>query len=257
MYCGDIGTDGKEYERNRIDEGYELYLKDAVHIDTAKESPEDFILQETVMNNADYTVWLRMPCVVPRGCAVKMIVTVRKNSEKTKELSFHARLQMPAFTDLAGNHELKIDIDRLMPPKGQCTSREYWICADNAKTDETTILCRREDMQFQVGKYAVEPRTGISLGVRLSNQPPYDLAAREIGKTNLDTELKQNIEEGVCIAVLHFLRKDVSCLLSGVQECGVKHYIVTPGKEKQRQLFLSYFTGKDTAQPSTEDSQGN
>ena len=61
MYCGDIGTDGKEYERNRIDEGYELYLKDAVHIDTAKESPEDFILQETVMNNADYTVWLRMP----------------------------------------------------------------------------------------------------------------------------------------------------------------------------------------------------
>ena len=105
-------------------------------------------------------------CVVPRGCAVKMIVTVRKNSEKTKELSFHARLQMPAFTDLAGNHELKIDIDRLMPPKGQCTSREYWICADNAKTDETTILCRREDMQFQVGKYAVEPRTGISLGVR-------------------------------------------------------------------------------------------
>ena len=164
---------------------------------------------------------------------------------------------MPAFTDLAGNHELKIDIDRLMPPKGQCTSREYWICADNAKTDETTILCRREDMQFQVGKYAVEPRTGISLGVRLSNQPPYDLAAREIGKTNLDTELKQNIEEGVCIAVLHFLRKDVSCLLSGVQECGVKHYIVTPGKEKQRQLFLSYFTGKDTAQPSTEDSRGN
>lgn len=29
VYCGDIGTDGREYESNRIDEGYELYLKDA------------------------------------------------------------------------------------------------------------------------------------------------------------------------------------------------------------------------------------
>lgn len=169
VYCGDIGTDGREYESNRIDEGYELYLKDA-----EKHIAENnaFLLRETLMDNADYRVSISIPYTIPKGHAVKLELTIYKISDAAKELSLHLTLQMPAFTDAAGNHELKIDIDRLSLSMGQTQGREYWIFAEHSAAEETTILCRKEDIRFQVGACEIEAGKGLNMKLLLSKQQP-------------------------------------------------------------------------------------
>lgn len=238
VYCGDIGTDGREYESNRIDEGYELYLKDAEN-DAAKN--DAFLLRETLMDNADYRVSISIPYMVPKGHMVKLELTICKISDAAKELSLHLTLQMPAFTDEAGNHELKIDIDRLALSMGQTQGREYWIFAEHSAAEETTILCRKEDIRFQVGACEVEAGKGLNMKLLLSEQQPYDLAASEVGKESLDADMQEETAEDVCIATLKLLRTDISCLINGAARQEVKHYIITPKKTDQRQLLLSYF----------------
>ncbi|MDE7323243.1 MAG: hypothetical protein K2N73_11095 [Lachnospiraceae bacterium] len=238
VYCGDIGTDGREYESNRIDEGYELYLKDE---EKSFEKNSAFLLWETLMDNADYSVYISIPYTVPKGHMVKLAMTICKNSDTAKELSLHITLQMPAFTDAKGSHELRIDIDRLSLFKGQSEGREYWIFAEYSTAEETSILCRKEDICFQVGDYEIEPAKGLNMKLLLSEQQPYELAASEVGKVSLDTDMREELVEDVCIATLKLLRTDTSCLISGAAQQEARHYIVTPKKTDQRQLLMSYF----------------
>ncbi len=245
VYCGDIGTEGKEYESNRIDEGYELYVRDCCNVceNGADAVSADFVLKETVLDNADYTVWIHMPYIVSKGHAVKLLVVIRKNSEKTKELSFCAKMQMPSFTDVKGNHELDIKMEGIHLSKGQVLRKDYWLHVEPTETKETTVLCRKEDMRFQIGGHEIEPGAGIQFRLRLSDLPPFALTVGEVGKANLERNLNDNTGEDVCIAVLQLLRTDVSCLVREIIEQGVKQYIITPGKAGQRDVLMSYFDG--------------
>lgn len=245
VYCGDIGSDGKEYESNRIDEGYELYLKDIGDASFPEEGDGELILRESFMDNADYAVSVSMPYTVAKGQAVKLVVCVRKKSDEAKDLYFHARLQLPAFTNAAGEHELEIELRDITLAKGQKLTEEYWLRCDSTEADETDILCSREDIRFRVGGYEVEPGGGVHFKVRLSKRPPYQIAAGEAGKASLDANMKPKAEEGICIAVLQLIRTEVRCLISGIREEGVRHYIMTPGKAGQRQLLMSYFADND------------
>lgn len=249
VYCGDIGTGAKEYESNRIDEGYELYLKDIGEDTSLREDDSELILKETFMNNADYTVSVSMPYTVAKGQAVKLVVCVQKKSEEDKNLYFYARLQLPAFINSQGNHELEIELRDISLAKGQALRKEYWLCCDNTRVGETDVLCSREDIRIRAGGFEVEPGKGIHFKVRLSEQPVYDIVAGEVGKASLDVDMKSKTEDGVCIAVLQLLRTEVSCLISAIREEGVKRYIITPGKTPERQLLMSYFSGSDREEP--------
>ena len=255
VYCGDIGTDGKEYESNRIDESYELYLKDVEDTTPFEDESGELILRECFMNNADYEVSVSMPYTVAKGQAVKLMVCVRRKSEETKALYFHARLQMPAFTNSEGKHELEIDMHDVSISKGQKLTMDYWLSCDHTEAGETDILCSREDIQLRVDGYEVEPGSGIHFKVLLSDRQPYQIAASEAGKASLDANLKSKAEDGVCIAVLQLLRTDVSCLISEIREEGCRHYIMTPGKADQRQLLMSYFSDSDRREQIPEASQ--
>lgn len=245
VYCGDIGTDGKEYESNRIDESYELYLKDMEDTALFEDESGDLILREYFMNNADYEISVSVPYTVAKGQAVKLMVCVRGKSEESKALDFHARLQMPAFTNSEGKHELEIDMYDISVSKGQKLTQDYWLNCDNTEAGETDILCSREDIRLRVDGYEVEPGSSIHFKVLLSDRQPYQIAASEAGKASLDTNMKSKAEDGVCIAVLQLLRTDVSCLISGIREDGFRQYIMTPGKAAQRQLLMSYFADSE------------
>lgn len=255
VYCGDIGIDGKEYESNRIDESYELYLKDMEDTMPSEDESGELILRERFMNNADYEVSVSVPYTVAKGQAVKLMVSVRGKSEEAKTLYFHARLQMPAFTNSEGKHELEIDMCDISISKGQKLTREYWLNCDNTDAEESDILCNREDIQLRMDGYDVEPGSGIHFKVLLSDRQPYQIAASEAGKASLDANMKLKAEDGVCIAVLQLLRTDVSCLISEIREEGFRHYIMTPGKADQRQLLMSYFADNSRREQIPEAQQ--
>lgn len=241
VYCGDIGADGKEYESNRIDESYGLYLKDADEGIFAGEDDGELILKENFINNADYEVSVSMPYTVAKGQAVKIMLCARKKSDEKKDLHFSAKLQLPAFTDASGKHELEIGLNSVQLTQGQAITKDYWLFCEDTQARETDILCAKEDIQIRIGGYAVEPGNGLHFKVVISEQSVYDIVAGEVGKASLDADMRSKSDDGVCIAALQLLRTDVSCLISAIREEGAKRYIMTPGKMPQRQLLSSYF----------------
>lgn len=254
VYCGDIGSGGKEYESNRIDEGYELYLKDMGDDTPAEDEEEGLILRESFMDNADYEVSMSMPYKVAKGRRVKLEVCVQKKTDEAKELYFRARLQLPALTNPEGKHELEIELRDIVIAKGQKITKEYWLRCDNTEAQETDILCSREDILFRVDGYELEPGNGIHFKVQLSDRAPYQIAAGEAGKESLNVNMKSRAEDGVCVALLQLFRTEVSCLISDVCEEGVRRYIMTPGKAGARQRLLSYFTD-DCLRPETSGAE--
>ena len=244
VYSGDIGNSGKEYESNRIDEGYELYLKNVNESDYEDSKENELVLKEIILNNADYYIYITIPYIVSKGQNVKLVVNVKKKSDENKDLIFKTKLQLPVFTNLQGKHELMIDINENTLSKNQIVQREYWINTKNADVKETNILGKKEDIQISVGGYEVESVQDIDFIVQMSEQTPLELAASETGKINLENNRKVCDDDGVCIAELQILKTDTSCLVGKIQEEGIKKYILTPGKMKERNQFISYFQEK-------------
>lgn len=253
VYSGDIGNSGKEYESNRIDEGYELYLKNAGKLEKETAVERELILKETILDNADYTVYITIPYAISKGQHVKLVVNICKNSDENRDLCLKAKLQLPIFRNLQGKHELEIDVCETALTKNQCICKEYWITTDCSDVRETNILGRKEDMQISVGGYEIEPANSIDFTVRLSDQAPSDLAASEVGKINLESNRKEYDQDGVCIAELQILKTETSCLIGNIKEEGIKRYIMTPGKTKERNRFMEYFL--DRFQPERATSE--
>lgn len=242
VYCGDMGNGRDRYECNRIDEGYELYLEDG---EEDGEGQEDAcLLSEKLVDTPDYTVTVSIPHTVPKGHDVKLTVTVRKDSEAAKALSLHARVQLPVLTAQQGAHELEIDIRDLMLLKGQQSRRDYWLNVEHAKAEETTLICRREDMAIRIGEEQIQPGKGLQMKLALSDQAPYDLAAGMAGSAGLGAKERAAKDGGVPLARIQLIRTGVSCLIGRIEERGVKQYIAAPGKMDQRQMLLSSFASR-------------
>jgi hypothetical protein len=246
VYCGDIGSNGKEYEYNRIDEEYEFYLHDLESSEYSYTENEEIISKEKILDNEDYTVYISMPYKVAKGKSVKIEVNIHKNSDAEKNIYFAAKLQLPAFSDYEENHELNVVVDNLYLEKGKTVKKEYWINADRTDAKEANILARKEDMRFVIGGYDVEPGCGLNVKVLLSDQSPYDLSSNEVGKVNLEDDLRLGGEQGVCIAKLMLLRTEANSLIGEIIEDGVKKYIRTPAKMEQRHDYMSYFRNRDS-----------
>jgi hypothetical protein len=135
-------------------------------------------------------------------------------------------------------------VDNVSLEQGGDLTRDYWVNVDSTQAKEANILARKEDMDFSIGGYEIEPTKGINFKVLLSNLEPYDLALCEVGKTNLEKAMKTQPDDGVCIARLQLIRTDASSLISDIKEQGVKRYIKTPGAAQDRNNFLGYFKGR-------------
>lgn len=252
VYCGDLGTNGKEYENNRIDEGYEFFLMDAKESSSIQEysADEGIIFREKLLDHEDYTVFLCMPYTVSKGRSVKIIIQVIKNSDEDRELFLHARLQLPLFDNEEGKHELDIKLENLQLVQGETFQKEYWVFCEHTDAEETNIIARKEEIQIQVGGCDIEPRGNLQMKVALTKQSANWLAARETGKETLEQNQAKRTEYGVCIAWIQLLRTGTNSLIAQVKDDEVKRYILTPGKTTQRMQFMSYFRRREQHNPT-------
>ena len=97
VYSVSHKTDDKEYEYNRITEGYELFLANPDDEEEWEEPINEFLARERLFKSDNFEGELSIPATVCKGRNAKITLVIKKLSEEDTRLSCRGILEVPAF----------------------------------------------------------------------------------------------------------------------------------------------------------------
>lgn len=231
----------KEYEYNRISEGYQLFLIDSVDAGKAFEMESEFLARGVLLETDDFLVELLLPANVCRDGNVKMEVKVQKLSPEERKLSYRCVIQTPVFCTSDGGHEVEIEFRDLELAQGDTVSKEYWMTVQDPTVSDSDVVLKSNSAQASVDGIQVAAFSALSLKIMLVDLTPRELVNREIGRWSLEMQNMGGVEEYIRLADLKLVRTDSAYLIEEVIEDHVKHYIASPAQHERRHEYLSYF----------------
>ena len=232
---------GKEYEYNRITEGYELYLTDTDQLEPDFKMESEFIVFENLLTSRNFRAEVIIPGTVCKGRNVKMIVRVTKRTADNVSLNYRGVLQVPGFEDPDGNHEVAVDIRNLRLAKGEVFEKEYWLSVLETDAIETNVILQSGSASGSEDGVAVSVDGNFSIKVMLENTTPLELVTRQLGQMSLEMRSVGDSGEFLKLAELSLVRTDSAYVIEEVKEKNIKKYIPTPAKELERGSILDYF----------------
>lgn len=241
VYSVNRKEDEKEYEFNRISEGYELFLVDK-EAESAEYTPEsEFLTRETLFKSENYIGEILIPSTVCKGKNVKIVLEIRKLSRNDVSLNCRALLEMPVFVTADGEHEVEIGIENLSLLEGETFRKEYWAHVQETPALASELILRSGTAGAFENDSAIGTSSNFSLRVRLSTISPLELVSSETGKVNLEMRGIGLMDDSVPLADLKIVRTSNNYLIDTISEDTAKSYIMTPAQILERSRYLSYF----------------
>ena len=235
----------KEYEYNRITEGYQLFLMDSVDAQSGFEMQSEFFAKSVLMETEDFLVELIVPANVCRENPVKLVVKVTKLSDQEKSLSMSCVLQTPALCTEEGEHELTVELSDISLKEKESLEKEYWMQVQDVSMSETDIVLKSDSMRASVsGKDAVAVST-LAMKIMLVDLQPRELVNREIGRLNLEMQGMGDVKDFIRLADLKLVRTDSAYLIEEVVENHIKKYIASPAQHAKRHEYLAYYSNEN------------
>lgn len=232
---------GEEYEYNRISEGYELFLKDAEKEVIPFQEEEEFFTKCVLFQNDDYLVEYRMPVRISKSKYVKAVVRIKKLSTKTKELSYQATMQTPAFLTEDGSHELQIKFQNINLFLDETLEKEYWLKTQVTEAKDAELVLKTGTQKILIGTEEQEVQSTLPIKVSIDNITPEELVSGEVGKVSLEMQSFSVKKDYICLAELTLVRTDSAYIIDAVKDLRGKQYVVTPASYHKRMGYLSYF----------------
>ncbi|MCR5774432.1 MAG: hypothetical protein K6G42_05050 [Lachnospiraceae bacterium] len=242
VYSVNHKEDEKEYEYNRIAEGYELFLVDKNELDADLGFETEFLSKETLFKTENFAGEISIPATVCKGRTVKITLEIKKLSDADVRLTCRGVLETPVFSTAEGEHEIEIGAEDVSLSEGKTLIREYWVNVDETPAVESELILRSGTASAFEDETAINTAMHFSIRVRLSNTRPLELVNREIGKTNLEMMGIGLLDDSIPLADIKLVRTSSSYIIEGIEEDSVKRYLVTPGQAIMRSNFLSYYT---------------
>ncbi len=242
----------KDYEYNRISEGYRIFLMDREDIPLSFEMESEFFAKETLFSDDNFRIDFTIPATVSRGRQVKAQLRVTKLSSQDVRLTYRGTLQIPAFVSAKGDHEIVVDIENLGLAAGRSADFDYWMIAQDIPTNETNIILKSGSASGYENDEAVSVPENFSIRVMLSDVAPRELVTNEIGRMNLEMKSVGSQGDFIRLADLTLVRTDQAYIIEDVVEQGVKHYVTAPAQEVIREGYMDFFTKQaDIAEKET------
>ena len=243
VYSMNKQNHASEYEYNRIQEGYELFLLDTEETKSFFEMESEFLVRGVVYQDSDYIIELVMPATVCRNRYVKIQLKATKISDADTAFSFEAALQTPSFLTTDGTHDLQISLSDMRLLEGESIVQEYWVFVQETKAAETSLILKKGSMKIRGEEETMD--SDFSLKVLISEVNPRDLVNREIGKLSLELQNMGNIQDYICLADISLLRTEGAYIIEHIEEKSVKKYIEAPAQNTTRSEYLDYFRGTE------------
>ncbi|MCI6630918.1 MAG: hypothetical protein SOY45_07955 [Lachnospiraceae bacterium] len=245
----------KEYEYNRIKEGYQLFLMDTEDIPASFEMETEFLTSGVIVESEDYIAEILIPSVVCKDRPVKLVVRVRNLTGADKRFSLDAVLQVPAFTTPEGGYEVHVVIDDILLDKDEVFEKGYWMTAQDTVVLDTNILLKSGSARAYVDGNTVSVSSGFSLKTAIMDVKPRELVNRQIGRMSLEMKNAGNSEDYIRLADLRLVRTDTAYIIEEVLENDVKKYVTVPSQEMLRESYMEYFVKEAELTGGTERIQ--
>lgn len=241
VYSVNHKEDDKEYEYNRISEGYELFLADKTELDTDLGFETEFLTREVLFRTDNYSGEIMMPAIVCKGRTVKIVLEIKKLSDEETRLTCRGILETPVFVTANEEHEIEIGVEDVSLPMDGVIRKEYWVKVEETPAIESELILRSGTATAFEDEAAINTAAHFSMRVRLSEANPLELVSREIGKTNLEMMSVGMTDDSIPLADIKLVRTSSSYIIEAINEEQVKHYVMTPAQELMRNDYLSYY----------------
>lgn len=218
-----------EYENNRIEEGWELFLADAQTAGQEFRLDSEFFVESVLFQDRDCRITVRMPAAACRGRRIRLAVEAEKLSAKKKELAFSYFVQMPAFISKDGQHCMEIKEEGIVLEKGEKRSFDYWLYAEQSAPGETSILFR--------------PLKGreLELKVLLTGEEPETVIRRALGRPSLELREGESEQPYVRLADLYMTKTRTAFVIGHIEQEQIRKYISLPADEERRAQFRACY----------------
>lgn len=232
-----------EYEYNRIQEGYDLFLMDSEDANNYFEMESEFLTRGVLYQDDDYEVQLILPATVCRNRYVKLQLKATKLSSEDMRFSFEGKLQTPSFLTEAGGHDLNISLSNMRLMEGESISQEYWVFVQDTITTETSLILKKDSVRVCGADKNMD--TDFTMKVMISDVNPRALVNRELGKISLELQSMGNTQDFIPLADVSLIRTEGAYIIDHIKERDVKKYIETPAQNTIRSEYLDYFRGTE------------
>lgn len=239
VYSVEQEEEGREYEYNHVQEGYELYLEDIAEESSQEEA---FLCKSVFLKQEDYKITFMIPKTVKKGKKVKLTARIEKLSDRNCGLNFGGVLQLPSFRQGDGSQELSIEVRDVYLGKNAVMEKVFWLQAEQSEVEQTSILLVQGTGYASVADCDCKINETLELQANMTDMDIEKIAASELGRENYESRAKRAEQEKIVLAELSLLGADGAYVITGIKEKEAKNYISTPESLGKRLAYDSYFT---------------
>lgn len=229
----------REFEYNRIEDGYELFVIDAEKLEGEVEAETEFYTGGVLFENEDFRVSLRLPFHICAGHYVKLAVEVVKVSDVRAALDYRVILQTPALAAPDGKRELAISLEGVETD----SVKEYWMLAQSQACEDTCIMVKAGSAAVLINDVECLAGAGVSYQLNILETTPEFLAAREMNRLSLELLSAGGAAGVIRLADIFLVRTEAAYLIEKTDE-SVRRYIPTLASEWKRLEYAGYFFKK-------------
>lgn len=231
---------GREFEYNRVQEGYQLFVRDSVDEPEEIALEDEFYSQSMIYENDDYQIIAVAPANASVSTFMKMTIRINKLSDSLIPLSFKGVIQLPNFSTIEGKHEIEVEIPNIKLGIGEKLEKDFWICASDTPNENAEIVIQNKTIELIVGDKRVDKVFAAPIKVTISPKTYQELVTRELGKPSLDMRNISVSKDYVILAKIKLTITETAYLIEKIQDTA-KNYIAIPAEEKKKNEYLACY----------------
>ncbi|MBQ2830538.1 MAG: hypothetical protein IJF15_05940 [Oscillospiraceae bacterium] len=230
---------GESYECNRVREGWQLVLRDSSALAAAEGMETEFLSSAVLYGDEDYLVKCTMPSQCACGAQVRVDITVERLRETAGALTLAASVQMPAFVDENGGHELLIELQEVCP-QSRITLQRY-VTAQSVPAPESVLLAGEKDIQVRIGGEDRAAEESFALRAVVVDATASQLIDQAVAAPSLEMRALGGERELVPLARIMLQRTRSAYLIEDVITTGVRRYIRANADAALREELGAWF----------------
>ena len=230
---------GESYECNRVREGWQIFLQDTDSLMPVMLPEPEFLTSEVLYSDEDYLVTCVMPAQSACGAQVRMNIVVKRLRDTAASLTLRTAIQMPAFTDENGSHELQLELPDLCPEDEVVLHR--YVTAQTAPAPESALLADAGSIYVRVGEEARQTAENFALHATVVAATTDQIVDQAVASASLEMRTLSGGQAYVALAEITLQRTRNAYLIEGVRTTGVRQYIRTTADAALRQQLEGWF----------------
>ena len=240
---------GESYECNRIREGWQIFLQDTESLMPVMPPEPEFLSTSVLYADEEYIVTCSMPARSSCGAQVRMDITVNRLQNTAAPLTLKTAIQMPAFTDENGNHELQLELLELCP-EGAITLCRHMV-AQSAPAPESALLADARTICVKVGDQERQTAENFALHAAVVEATVAQIVDQAVASASLEMRSLGGGQAYVALAEIVLQRTRNAYLIEEIRTMGVRKYVRTAADAALRQELEAWFSPADMAEAGT------